>query len=116
MVKTMKTNQYLQALIHDLSKAESPIWQRVGTDLNRSTRARRNVNVSRLARHTKPDEIVVVPGKVLGSGNIAHALTIAAFDFSSGARTQIENAKGTCITIRELFEKNPKGQKVRIIG
>lgn len=112
----MKTNQHLQKLIRDLEGADCKLWNRVGNDLNKSTRARRAVNVSRIARHTKENEIIIVPGKVLGSGALSHSLTIAAWDFSSGARTQIESAKGKCLSIADLFRQNPKGQKVRIIG
>jgi len=115
----METNKHLKTLVEDLRRAgsqECKLWLRLANDLDRSTRLRRSVNVSRLARHTKENDTVVVPGKVLGSGELQHSLTVAAWGFSNGAREQIEKAKGKCVSIQELMKTNPKGQKVRIIG
>jgi len=119
MVKrTGPTNMHLNALIADLKSAShkdnAPVWKRVANDLSRSTRQRRIVNLSRLSRTTNKDEIVVVPGKVLGSGEMGHALTVAAFSFSASAKAAIELAKGKALTITELIKQKPK--KLRIIG
>jgi large subunit ribosomal protein L18e len=59
---------------------------------------------------------VVVPGKVLGAGRIDHPVHVAAFTFSEQARSKILRAKGKCLSILELMEKNPKGTNVKIIG
>jgi len=74
------------------------------------------VNISRLNRYTKDGETVVVPGKVLGAGKMDHPIHVAAFAFSEGARLKILKAKGKCLSILELTEKNPKGTNVKIIG
>jgi len=58
----------------------------------------------------------VVPGKVLGAGKIDHPLHVAAFAFSEQARLKILKAKGKCLSILELVERNPKGTNVKIIG
>ena len=118
---TMRTpNQYLKTLIHDLrrqsSEQEVGIWKRIADDLEKPTRQRRVVNVSRINRHTAPDETVIVPGKVLGAGLVNHKLTVAAFSFSTSAKERIEEARGKAITITELLKLNPKGKDVRIIG
>lgn len=117
---TNTSNPNLQQLIADLKKhsAEQQVklWKRIAQDLEKPTRQRREVNVSRLARNTKENETVIVPGKVLGAGNLPHPVNVAAFSFSKGAKEQIEKAKGSCITIPDLMKKNPKAQKVRIIG
>ena len=44
---------------------------------------RREVNVSRLANVTKNNEVVIVPGKILGAGTIGHKLTVCAFSISA---------------------------------
>ena len=117
-MKTGPTNMHMQALIADLKKEghsqKAPIWTRVARELSRSTRQRRIVNLSRLNRHTKKDETVVVPGKVLGSGALAHSLTVAAFSFSTSAKQAIEQANGKTLTIAELMKQKPK--RIRIIG
>jgi large subunit ribosomal protein L18e len=60
--------------------------------------------------------MVVVPGKVLGTGEIGHSVTVAAFSFSNRAREKIEGARGRCVSFVDLIKKNPKGSNVRIIG
>lgn len=108
------------ALIADLKSAshsqKAPLWTRLAKELARPSRQRRVVNLSRLNRFTQANEIIVVPGKVLGSGTLNHSLTVAAQSFSGSAKTAIEQAKGKAITINELLKQSPKGQKVRIIG
>jgi large subunit ribosomal protein L18e len=72
--------------------------------------------VSRINRHTEKDDVVVVPGKVLGAGKLGHPVTVAAFTFSETAKYIILKVRGKCLTIPDLVEKNPKGSKVKIIG
>jgi len=88
----------------------------VADRLSRSRRRRIAVNVSRLNRYTKEGEAAVVPGKVLGAGKIDHPIHVAAFAFSEQARLKILKAKGKCLSILELVERNPKGTNVKIIG
>ncbi len=95
---------------------EAGIWKNIAVELGKPTRNRRVVNISRLNRFTKENEVVIVPGKVLGSGAIDHSVVVAAFSFSQSAKDQITKAKGKCITIQELLKQNPKGKDVRIIG
>lgn len=121
MVKiTGPTNEELKQIIGELKKGSSvndvELWRRIADDLSKPSRQRREVNLSRLNRFTKDNETIVVPGKVLGSGVINHGIIVAAFSFSTAAKQGIESAKGKCITIEELFKKNPKGTGVKLIG
>jgi len=119
-MRTGPTNTLLQQLVLELRKQASvqkaDLWARIAEDLVKPTRQRRSVNVSRLARNTAADETVIVPGKVLGSGELAHKITVAAWDFSAGARKRITDAKGKCISISQLLKEKPDGKNVRIIG
>lgn len=74
------------------------------------------MNISRLNRYTKVGDTVVVPGKVLGAGNLDHAVNVAAFSFSQQAQSKVLKAKGKCLSISKLVEENPKGSGVKIIG
>ena len=73
------------------------------------------INLGEVSRHVKEGEVVVVPGKVLSSGEPAAKLTIAAFKFSPRALVKVEKAGGRCIPIQRLVEENPHGTKVRIL-
>jgi len=96
------------------SKAE--IWRDVAERLLKPRRKRLGVNLSHLNRYTQKKEIVVVPGKVLGAGEISHPITITAFAFSEKASKKIKAAKGKILSFSELIKKNPKGSNVKIIG
>ncbi len=118
--KTGSPNPHLQELIGLLKKQASEqnvnIWKRIAQDLERPSRQRRAVNLYRIDRYTKENENVIVPGKVLAEGDINHKVTVAAFCFSDSAKQKIEGAKGQCLSIKDLLSKNPKGEKLRIIG
>ena len=120
MKKLKTTNPELIVLIRDLRKqsqeSQTRLWHNLAEDLASSKRSRIAVNISRLNRYTNDGETVVVPGKVLGSGKANHPLTVAAFAFSDVAKSKIQNAKGKCLSIRDLMKKNPTGKNVKLMG
>ena len=73
------------------------------------------VNLSQINRNTQKNDIIVVPGKVLGTGSLTHSLTIAAFDVSENAKEKLKAAKAKYLSIAELVAKNPTGAKVKMI-
>ncbi len=117
--RTGPINQNLKALIQELRKLSnqqnSKLWKRIALDLEKPTRQRRVVNISRINRHTKKNENIIVPGKVLGSGVLEHPVTVAAWQFSQQAKEKI-NKIGKAIPIQELMKQDIKGKGVRIIG
>jgi len=92
------------------------LWKRVALDLEKPTRQRRVVNLSRISRHTKENETIVVPGKVLGSGSLSHKLTIAAFQYSDSAKEKLEKSKSKIVSLLEISKESPAGKRIRIIG
>ncbi len=119
-MKTGPTNEQLNGLLVELNARghsdNSPLLLRLEKDLGRSTRQRRVVNLSRINRYTKDGETVVVPGKVLASGELDHAVTIAAWKFSEQALDKIQKSKSRAMLISELVNAEIKGKRVRIIG
>lgn len=115
MKKTGPTNPTLQKLIQELREAskknKADIWKVIARELEKPTRQRREVNILRINMHTKANETVVVPGKVLGTGDMDHKVKVAAWQFSGAARQKVQ-----AISIPELIKENPKGKDVRIIG
>lgn len=110
----------MKGLIDQLKVAshghKSKLWRRIASDLQKPTRQRRVVNLSRINRSTKEDETIIVPGKVLGAGILDHKLTIAALAFSSSAIDKIKSTNGTVLSIADLMKEDPKGKRIRIIG
>ncbi len=120
MNRLKTTNPELIALIRDLKKKsnekQAELWRYLAERLSASKKSRIAVNISRLNRYTKGGETIAVPGKVLGAGKADHPMTIAAFAFSEIAELKIQKAKGNCLSIRDLMERNPKGSNVRVMG
>lgn len=92
----------------------SEFWKRVALELEKSHRKRRVVNIYKIEKLSNDSDIVVVPGKVLGSGELSKPLTVAAHIFSHTAFGKI-SSKGNCLSLLELAEKNPKGQGLKVI-
>jgi len=72
--------------------------------------------VGKLSRYAKDNEVVVIPGKLLGAGEIAKKVTVAAFRFSGQAKEKVQKAGGQNMSIEELVAKYPEGSNVRIMG
>jgi large subunit ribosomal protein L18e len=119
MRETKSTNPQLIEVISLLRKTSkeqtAPIWADVADDLAHTRSQRVVTNLSSINRCTEKADVVVVPGKVLASGALDHAVTVAAFEASDAAKAKLEAAKGKLITITELMAQNPKGSKVKIV-
>ena len=113
-------NQQLRSLIKELKEVSASnnvsIWNRVASDLEKPTRLMREVNLTRLNRYCKSNEVVVVPGKVLSMGKLDKKITIAAYKFSNKALMKINESGSRAMSIYDLAKKNPKGSKIRIMG
>lgn len=116
---TGPTNPELQKLIAELRskgyKEKIKFLTELADLLEKSTRKRAEVSLSKLERCCSSGETVVVPGKVLSDGILSKPLSVAAFKFSSVAEEKIKKAGGTVLSINELIQKNPKGTNVRIM-
>ncbi len=114
-----KDNPRLEGLIKDLKLAsyehKAPIWKDIALRLSRSGRLSAEVNLGRLNRVCRDGDVIVVPGKVLGSGALGKKVSIATFEASASARAKIEEAGGRLMTIGDLVAENPKGTAVRIV-
>lgn len=83
-----KRNPQLKQLIIKLKKQNK---LEIASMLALPKRKRVEVNINKLNKETKEGENVIVPGKVLGSGNISHKITIAAFSFSQSAKSKLKD-------------------------
>jgi large subunit ribosomal protein L18e len=119
MKETKTTNPQLIELITQLKREsrsqEAGIWHDVAEYLSKTRSQRVSVNLSKINRNTKNADTVIVPGKLLGSGSIDHAVTVASFGVSEKAKAKLAAAKAKYVSISELLEKNPKGANIKII-
>ena len=117
--KTKTTNKVLFDTINDLKKLSTKTgvgtWRAVAIKLAKTASQRSQVNLSKIEKYAKAGETVIVPGKVLGDGNLSKKVTVIGFKASQSAISKIEKAGGKFIEIRDYISKAPK-DKPRILG
>lgn len=113
------TNPVLFSTIKALKKKSKVddvgLWKALAEELDKAKRSRAATNLSRLSRNTVEGEVVAVPGKVLGAGELDHPLTVAAFSFSETARRKIVLAKGSCMSLNDLMTSGVSPSRIRIM-
>ncbi len=97
------------------NKNQAQIWKSLASELSKPNRRRVAVNLSQINRNSSKGDIILVPGKVLGAGEIDHEIEIAAESFSESAQLKIKGVGGTCFSIEELLNKNPSGTGIRLM-
>ena len=114
------TNQVVIRMASDLKKAstknDAPIWRKLAEYALKPSIARRDINLNRIAQLTKDNDTVVFPGKVLGTGNISHKITLYSFSISDSAANKIIENGGKLISYSKLIEENPTGRGVVLLG
>ncbi|MDY6770942.1 MAG: 50S ribosomal protein L18e [Candidatus Nanohaloarchaea archaeon] len=113
-----KTNPVLREAIQKLDEAgrknDAAVYSRAAEELQNANRKQVEVNLSTIQRHADDGDTVLVPGKVLGSGRLTKAVTVAAFDFTSSARQAVNDA-GEVVHVEDLVDENPDGEQVRLL-
>ncbi|MEM1546643.1 MAG: 50S ribosomal protein L18e [Candidatus Methanomethylicia archaeon] len=123
MRRTGPTNIYTRKLIDLLKKkyrkCGAKIWKITADLLEYPRRKRIEVNVGKISRiydnlKIKP-KILVVPGVVLGHGDIKNPVIVAALKFTKKAKEKIESSGGRCLSLYDAVEINPDGSNTIIL-
>lgn len=120
MVKrTLPTNPRTKHTIKVLRKASNTnntdIWRAISECLCSPSRDSASINLSKIDILTSEGQVVAVPGKVLGFGNLTKKVDVAALSFSQSARDKIAQAGGKAVTLEALVSLNPRGKGVKIL-
>lgn len=107
-----KTNPVVKDIIAAAMKEKG--WRELAQILSGSTRKYSSLNLSQISEQAK-ESIVVIPGKVLSSGNLSKKVSIYALSLSNSAMEKISNSKGESGSILDIIKKNPKATGVQII-
>src|SRR4030042_450349 len=108
------SDYYVRKLIRQLWKTRRRIWRTVSRKLSSPRQNRIEANLYRINNKTKNNDVIVIPGKVIGIGDLDHKLTIACLGTSQSAKAKIEVSGSKLISIEELITQNPKGSNVKI--
>ena len=115
-----KSNTELVQSITSLKKAardnDAPIWKSIAKRLEGPSRNWPTVNISKLEYNSQKNSKIVVPGKLMGSGNLTKKVTVSAYSFTKSATEKIEKAGGKCVHYSDFIKSNPKGKDVMVIG
>ena len=95
---------------------DAPIWAKMAEYALKPSIARRHINLNRIAQLTKDSDTVVFPGKVLGTGDIEHKITLCSFSISNTAASKVLEKGGKVITFADLIKKHPTGKGVVLLG
>ena len=111
---TGPSNYYVRKLTRVLWKTKIKIWRKISKKLGSPRRNKVAPNLYRINKKTKENDVIVIPGKVLGMGELSHTLTIACLECSNSARKKINSSGSKLISIEDLLQQNPKGSRVKI--
>ncbi len=90
-------------------------WLEVAGLLSKPRSKLMQVNLDRIEKESKEGDTLLIPGKVLGEGEISKKIRIVALGFSKRAREKLKGKKCEIVKIKEEIEKNNKFQGVKII-
>jgi large subunit ribosomal protein L18e len=122
MKKISKTNLRTRKLIAALEKTwrkkRQAIWIDLAERLSKPRRKIIEVNIWKLEKLRKRfgEKIFVVPGKVLGFGNLNGSISVVALSFSKNAIEKINQKKGKHFLFEELLELNVKPSNLMIVA
>jgi len=102
------TNPKLAELIERLKRTKIKHYKSIIKYLSKPARTRPKINLSRIDRVCNTDDKIVVPGKVLGNGELSKKLTIYAWQFSNSAIDKIKKADGKTLEIDDLIKSKVK--------
>lgn len=108
--------QMVKTLRGASKKNKAPIWERLADLALKPTRARRTINLGQLDKYVSDNDVVVFPGKVLGTGNLSHKITLCSFSISTTGAKKITQSGGKILDVSQIIKSNPTGKGVKIIG
>ena len=114
------TNQIVIQMVKTLrgasKKNNAPIWERLADLALKPTRAKRTINLGQLDKFVSDNDVVVVPGKVLGTGSLSHKITLCSFSISTTGAKKITESGGKVLDISQIIKNHPTGKGEKIIG
>ncbi|MCK5476637.1 MAG: 50S ribosomal protein L18e [Candidatus Aenigmarchaeota archaeon] len=112
-------DEYKKQMVLDLKKQYSvdkkPLWLDLAKRLNKPTRNMPDINLAKIQKKAKENDLIIVVGKILGNGKLDKKLTLSSFKISQSAMDKIEKAKCKYINFEELM-KIKKINNVKIMA
>jgi large subunit ribosomal protein L18e len=101
-----KINRWIETLTKSKSTAKNrKLLDYLITLASKPKRQRVSVNLYKLEQLSNDNENIVVPGKVLGAGEIKKSINITAIDFSSSALEKLKGSKCKIVDLSDMVSK-----------
>jgi len=110
MKRTGSSNVLKRKLIDNLYRSKAAVWREVSNYLNVPSRQAKSINLFRIAKYANANDIIIVPGKVLGNGDLTQKVTIACYRISDSAKKKVVDSGSSVMTIEEALKKWPDGK------
>ncbi|MCX8202209.1 MAG: 50S ribosomal protein L18e [Candidatus Micrarchaeota archaeon] len=107
MVKGPEKIETIEA-IKTLSKGKGKLFKLLANKLKMPRRQQICVNLSKISQYSKPNAVVVIPGKVLASGELKHKVDVVALSFSEVAAKKIQANGGQIHDFDWLVKRGAK--------
>jgi len=116
MEKKKSTKELVSALKRASRERKEGVWKDLAKRLSKPSRGLAGVNLEKLQKAAEKNKgkILVVPGKVLGKGELLLEAEVSAFGFSREAERKISE-RGKALTLQELLESKRKGSEIAIV-
>ncbi|MEM3841252.1 MAG: 50S ribosomal protein L18e [Candidatus Micrarchaeaceae archaeon] len=93
------------------------LWKKLHNAAARPRRSAFKVNVYEINKNSSEGDYVIVPGKILGEGSMDHKVSIAAINFTEGAKEELASKGCRFVSIRELVKEldSSKNGRVKVL-
>lgn len=111
--KNLQTQKLIEYLYKASKDKKKDIYAIVAKTLESSSKRYPSKNLFNLQKMTyiNDGDIVVIPGKVLGTGTLEKKITIYALSFSESAKSKYKNLK----TLKDFCKDNVDYKKIKLV-
>lgn len=102
-------------LLNALRKAKRPVWSDVAKRLRKPRRVRAEVTLSRLDKVTTENQLVVVPGRIVSTGQVTHKMTVGYFAATKSALVRLKQAGVNALPLSQFLQKHGQEKSIKIV-
>ncbi|MEK6873941.1 MAG: 50S ribosomal protein L18e [Nanoarchaeota archaeon] len=98
-----------------ITSKKNPAWIKISDIISRPRRKKVVLNLDEISSQCKDGDSVLIPGKVLGTGNIDKKIKMIALSFSESAKEKLKKSKIETLHIDEEMKKNPHAKDIKVL-
>ncbi len=110
-----KIRETVNTLLEISRENNTPLWRDMARRISESRQGYADLNVGKISKMCNDGDIIVVPGKVLGSGYLEKKVKISAMDASEKALKKIKASGSEFVSLVELAKEVPDGKNLKIM-